>query len=351
METEPAKDLEAQKAKDPVSNATVADHPDQSQRSSLHAAPASVPVVESDHAAPNVNDTVRDRHNQAQATLFPMDENRVRPFVFFKRIAEISIFNLMMELEKTKEEYFQAESVEKAIEVCGDRLEDQLHRYSKTHGRDSLSGPLTMPFNTATAIRDFEYMNNFDNDPNYNWKDRPPGLKLFSEIVRRFNSHEPDTYLVTEALKQASKDSLDQGDGWLFKTFSGRASRPSDPLRRWLSKVLPRALNSIQKALIENHAESKFTPQNVSPFVDKVARFIVAMTGGLSLVVPMFIMSIPESSTRSLVTTSVAVVFFAGVISVGYNTSNSETLGITAAYAAVLVVFVGTSVQQASTHI
>ena len=57
----------------------------------------------------------------------------------------------------------------------------------------------------------------------------------------------------------------------------------------------------------------------------------------------MLIMRIQQNPNKSLVTTSVAVVLFAGIVSVGFNASNAETLGITAAYAAVLVVFVGTS--------
>ena len=84
-------------------------------------------------------------------------------------------------------------------------------------------------------------------------------------------------------------------------------------------------------------------PVTMSPFVDRLARFIVAFTGGLSLVVPMLIMRIHQNSTKSLITTSVAVVLFSAVVSVVFNASNAETLGITAAYAAVLVVFVGTS--------
>lgn len=87
--------------------------------------------------------------------------------------------------------------------------------------------------------------------------------------------------------------------------------------------------------------------KRISPFINKAAsflrRFIVALTGGLSLVVPMLIMRINETTTKSLVTTSVAVVLFAIIVSLGFKASAAETLGITAAYAAVLVVFVGTS--------
>jgi hypothetical protein len=58
----------------------------------------------------------------------------------------------------------------------------------------------------------------------------------------------------------------------------------------------------------------------------------------------MLIMSLPHTDrTKSLITVSVAVLLFASALSVVMKTSNSETLVSTATYAAVLVVFVGTS--------
>ena len=88
------------------------------------------------------------------------------------------------------------------------------------------------------------------------------------------------------------------------------------------------------------------TPQNVSPFVDKLARFIIAFTGGAALVVPMLIMSLPSiQRTKSLITVSLAVTLFAAMMSVAMRASNTETLVATATYAAVLIVFVGTSSQ------
>ena len=84
-------------------------------------------------------------------------------------------------------------------------------------------------------------------------------------------------------------------------------------------------------------------PQQVSIFVDRLVRFVMAITGGLFLVVPMVIMTIDQSQTKSLVTVSLAVVTFALVLSLAIRVSNIETLVATATYAAVLVVFVGTS--------
>ena len=120
----------------------------------------------------------------------------------------------------------------------------------------------------------------------------------------------------------------------------------SDPLRNWLNKILPQTVTwtkGEERARSLDYYQVGRPPGVVSPFVDKLARFIVAFTGGLSLVVPMIIMRVDPNPNKSFITTAVAVVLFSGVVSVLFKVSNAETLGITAAYAAVLVVFVGTS--------
>jgi hypothetical protein len=84
-------------------------------------------------------------------------------------------------------------------------------------------------------------------------------------------------------------------------------------------------------------------PLEISIFVDKLARFIVALIGIASLVIPMLIMSISPSQTKNLAAASVSTVLFAVILSFGLKTTNVETLVSTATYAAVLVVFVGTN--------
>ncbi|OCL12224.1 hypothetical protein AOQ84DRAFT_386277 [Glonium stellatum] len=73
-------------------------------------------------------------------------------------------------------------------------------------------------------------------------------------------------------------------------------------------------------------------------------RFIMAVSGGLALIVPMLIMTLHPTKLTALLTTSVFVIAIAGGFS--WPEKNSEDLNIivyTAAYAAVLVVFVGTA--------
>ncbi len=119
-----------------------------------------------------------------------------------------------------------------------------------------------------------------------------------------------------------------------------------DPLRSFLKRVLPvRVTWTNDERKRREHVEYWMgqTPDEISPFVDTLARFIVAITGGLSLVVPMLVMRLGETLPKSLTTVSVAVILFSALTSLMFKASNVETLAATATYAAVLVVFVGTS--------
>jgi hypothetical protein len=73
-------------------------------------------------------------------------------------------------------------------------------------------------------------------------------------------------------------------------------------------------------------------------------RIVMAMFGGVALIGPMLIMTLHPSKNTSLITVSVATFIFALILAVGATDSTGkDVLGATAAYAAVLVVFVGTS--------
>ncbi|KAF3767113.1 hypothetical protein M406DRAFT_274574, partial [Cryphonectria parasitica EP155] len=118
-----------------------------------------------------------------------------------------------------------------------------------------------------------------------------------------------------------------------------------DPLRTFLRHYLPSRLTFSRHerhARAREYAEGK-PPREVSPFVDSLARFVIAIVGGVVLVVPMIVMIFQPSQTKSLISVSVAVVLFSLLLSFGIKVSNVETLVSTATYAAVLVVFVGTS--------
>jgi hypothetical protein len=75
-------------------------------------------------------------------------------------------------------------------------------------------------------------------------------------------------------------------------------------------------------------------------------RFGMASAGGLSLIIPVLIMANVPGIVSSLVTTCVAMLFFAIWITLRTDLKPDQVLGATATYAAVLVVFVGTSLAE-----
>jgi hypothetical protein len=135
-------------------------------------------------------------------------------------------------------------------------------------------------------------------------------------------------------------------DEGAYRRFKNHSPKPKDKLREFLKRILPRSRTyTLQEK--KDHTPEYFNnaiPEELSPLVDHVARFIVAFLGGASLLVPMLIMRLPNTTLKkSLITTSVAVLVFAAVLSFVFKPGNMETVVGTATYAAVLVVFVGIS--------
>lgn len=78
-------------------------------------------------------------------------------------------------------------------------------------------------------------------------------------------------------------------------------------------------------------------------------RVVMAMFGGAALIGPMLIMTLHPSRNTSLITVSVATFVFALALAfIARDSAGKDVLGATAAYAAVLVVFVGTSMAPTS---
>ena len=76
-------------------------------------------------------------------------------------------------------------------------------------------------------------------------------------------------------------------------------------------------------------------------FKSLLGRFIMALFGGVALVGPMLLMVLHNDRTTKLLTTSAAV-FLVAVFVAAYSTAPPEIIiSVVAAYAAVLVVFVG----------
>lgn len=164
-------------------------------------------------------------------------------------------------------------------------------------------------------------------------RDHPPGgMSLYVEDLGRNKQTFPE-------IPYASNSSSS-------KAFKQTSITPIDSLRRWLRDHLPNRITvSAEEAKRRNRYEDLdgLPPKEISPKVEKIARFIIGVCGGLSLIVPMLLMRIQENLIKSLITTSVAVVLFAATTSMIFKANDVETLAATAAYTAVLVVFVGTS--------
>ncbi|KAJ3527111.1 hypothetical protein NM208_g10867 [Fusarium decemcellulare] len=87
-------------------------------------------------------------------------------------------------------------------------------------------------------------------------------------------------------------------------------------------------------------AKKDWEEQQGSAFL---GRFTVAILAGLALIVPMLIMKLSNSLVAQLVTVGVCVFILGLALSLSHSMEKKDIIGGTAAYAAVLVVFVGSS--------
>jgi len=83
--------------------------------------------------------------------------------------------------------------------------------------------------------------------------------------------------------------------------------------------------------------------QNTTMMADWIARFLIALITGLFLILPLVILNYQTSSKAHLMTVSLCIFVFSGIISLGSKASNQEIVVASAGYAAVLVVFVSSS--------
>lgn len=117
-------------------------------------------------------------------------------------------------------------------------------------------------------------------------------------------------------------------------------------LQLLVAKLLPRSIAYSRKERHRDLLGYRFKhqpPTEISTAVLLIASIIKAFSGGALIIVPMVIMSFNTSHTKSLVTVSVAVSLFAFFLGAVMRSRSTEVFIATATYAAVLVVFVGTT--------
>ncbi|KAK8122843.1 hypothetical protein PG984_011513 [Apiospora sp. TS-2023a] len=181
--------------------------------------------------------------------------------------------------------------------------------------------------NAANAIRNYNYVHeahrldyNASERRNQRLKHKFPSIVLSPQHTPPFESH--------------------------YYYLHDNSRRPAhDALQEKLRQMLPSSLSYSANERIYRRMEFEegLPPVEISPFVDKLVRLLVALLAVTMLVVPMCIMSVHPSLVKSLATSAIFMVVFAGAVSFGVKTSNVETLVATATYSAVLVVFVGTN--------
>jgi VIT1/CCC1 family predicted Fe2+/Mn2+ transporter len=106
--------------------------------------------------------------------------------------------------------------------------------------------------------------------------------------------------------------------------------------RKTVDRLLDSRGNSLELVLDAFKAKEKMWQAFVS-------RLAMALFGGAALIAPMLIMALHQSKLTSLLTTSLFVIAVAVMLAWWMeDATNKDIVGATAAYAAVLVVFVGT---------
>lgn len=131
-----------------------------------------------------------------------------------------------------------------------------------------------------------------------------------------------------------------------FDYVSFPASAPGlDQVRSVLKRILPAKHAPNQRYSPARMGKVGLTVSHteVSRLVNRLAWIIVAITGGVFLLVPMIIMTFATDAHMRLVVVSVAVLWFAVSVALVSKATNQELIAATAAYSAVLVVYVGTT--------
>ncbi|TKA81836.1 hypothetical protein B0A49_01066 [Cryomyces minteri] len=171
------------------------------------------------------------------------------------------------------------------------------------------------------------------------------------------SEHAPDEYS-RDLIGRLRPMLKDYNEGLIQADLRGELEQ--DGVRKLIERIIPdkfaksdyfsigprRELNSGRWRYVPEHTRARaeeHEKEGLKRLVDYLARFFVSIFGGASLLVPMIIMVFSNSRNANLIITSAFVLFFSIVLSVGSKASNQEILAATAGYAAVLVVFIGTS--------
>ncbi|KAF1953269.1 hypothetical protein CC80DRAFT_494880 [Byssothecium circinans] len=178
-------------------------------------------------------------------------------------------------------------------------------------------------------------------------------VKQYDEALQAFNNvMAMETFSLIDDEKQASlRDDLTLHEVYktrLLRVDLGTRTR-TDPFQRWLHRYLrsfrywrlsKRSQNNTEglRSLVENHR--RWSYQNTILIADIIGRVTTAVLTAVFLVIPLAILSHQPSKNVQLVVVSVWILVLSFLVSLFLKVSSFEMMAISAAYAAVLSVFV-----------
>lgn len=168
-------------------------------------------------------------------------------------------------------------------------------------------------------------------------------LTYMTEFRERDTKHDPfrvstDWTLQRTVMKDITSEALDPTN----LEWDGNLSE--DRIIQFLKELSPYGPHEPGDQDVKRFWDTRTNAAKAQKRENYAKRAVMAVIGGAFLVGPMLIMVLHPGLVTSLVTTSACVVVFGLVIALpGLLDKPSDVLSATAAYAAVLVVFVGTS--------
>jgi len=157
-----------------------------------------------------------------------------------------------------------------------------------------------------------------------------------------------DTFsLIDDAAQCGLRDDLTLHEMYktrLLRVDQGPRTR-HDPLQRWLHKWL-RYFRYHDMSRRQQDSERRGTMPTSGPYqhtvliANIVCRIVVALVTAAFLIVPMAVLAEVAQEGTQILVVSVCIITFASLVSVVLRTSNLELMLISAAYAAILSVFI-----------
>lgn len=184
-------------------------------------------------------------------------------------------------------------------------------------------------------------------------------IEVLDETLESFNTvMSMETFSLADNISQSnSRQDLNAYEK--FKTRMVRVDLPlrrssRDPIQHFLRKGLRRFWYALNTWKLHTDDEEQGptgpvsrvmanwdrTHQNTARIAEAVTRFVIAGFAGAALIVPLIVLSYQHSQRGRLMIVSVFVSIFCFLLSVLSKATNYETMAASAAYAAVLTVFV-----------